>query len=67
LTTTLAGEQLSTFQRLDEVAIILAVGILRLHARELGTHRGNGEQIRLDYSPERSVHAGRLKPPRTAP
>jgi hypothetical protein len=32
LTTTLAGEQLSTFQRLDEVAAILATGMLRLGA-----------------------------------
>ena len=54
-------------QRLAEVAEILAAGILRLRAREFGTHRGDGEQARLDFSPERSVHAARLRPRRVAP
>jgi hypothetical protein len=66
LTTTLAGEQLSTFQRLDEVAAILATGIQRLRTRQLGAGRDTGEQVRLDFPPERSVHADRLRPRRTA-
>ena len=62
-----ADRELPSAPRLAEVAEILAVGILRLRARQLGTHRGDGEQVRLDYSPERSVHADRLRPRRTAP
>ena len=60
------GKRIAT-QPLAEVAEILAAGILRLRARQLGTHRGDGEQVRLDFSPERSVHADRLRPRRTAP
>ena len=54
-------------QPLVEVAEILAAGILRLRSRQLGTHRGDREQVRLDFSPGRSVHADRLRPRRTAP
>ena len=53
--------------RLTEVAEILAAGILRLRSRQLGTHRGDGEQVRRDFSPGRSVRADRLRPRRTAP
>jgi hypothetical protein len=60
-------DRVSAAARLAEVAEILAAGILRLRARELGTHRGDGEQVRLDFSPARSVHADRLRPRRTAP
>ena len=61
-----AIDRLTAAQRLAEVAEILAAGLLRLRARELGSHRGDGEQVRLDYSPGRSVHADRLRPRRTA-
>ena len=50
-----------------EVAEILAGGILRLRARELGIHHGDEEQVSLDYSPGRSVHADRLRPPENGP
>jgi hypothetical protein len=60
-------DQLSAAQRLAEVAEILAAGILRLRSRQLGTYQGDGEQVRLDFPPERSVHADRLRPRRTAP
>jgi len=60
------GEKRIATQRLAEAAEILAAGILRLRARELGTHLGDGEQVRLDFPPERSVHAARLQPRRTA-
>lgn len=62
-----AADSLPAAQRLAEVAEILSVGMLRLRARELGTHRGDGEQVRLDFSPGRSVHADRLRPRRMAP
>ena len=58
--------QLTAAERLAEVAEILAVGMLRLRARELGTHRGDGEPVRLDFSPGRSVSPDRLRPRRTA-
>lgn len=51
---------------LAEVAEILAAGMLRQRSRQLGTHRGAEEQVRLDFSPGRSVHASRLRPRRTA-
>jgi hypothetical protein len=66
LITASAVDRLSPAQRLGEVAEILAAGILRLRSRQLGTHRGAGEQVRLDFSPERSVHADPLRPRRTA-
>jgi hypothetical protein len=51
--------------RLAEVAEILAAGILRVRARQLGTHPGDGGQVRLDFPPERSVSPDRLRPRRT--
>jgi hypothetical protein len=53
-------DQLTAAQRLAEVAEILAVGLLRLRARELG------EQVGLDFSPERSVSPDRLRLRRTS-
>jgi hypothetical protein len=41
--------------------------MLRGRARELGTRRGDGEQVRLDFPPNRSVHAARSRPWRTGP
>jgi plasmid stability protein len=52
-------------QRLAEVAEILAAGMLRLR-RKQGQVPATEEQVRLDFSPERSVHAGRLRQRRTA-
>jgi hypothetical protein len=49
-------DRLTTAQRLGEVAEILAAGMLRLR-RKLGQIPVTGEQVRLDYSPRRSVHA----------
>jgi hypothetical protein len=44
-------------ERLDEIAEILAAGIIRLRAR-LRAHRGStGEQVRVDFPPRRSGHA----------
>jgi hypothetical protein len=49
-------------ESLAEFAEILAAGVLRLRRRQLGDHPGDQDQVRLDFSPERSVHAGRLRP-----
>ena len=59
-------DRLTAAQRLAEVAEILAAGMLRLRARELGTQRSDGERVRLDFSPGRSVSPDRLRPRRTA-
>jgi plasmid stability protein len=50
---------------LAEVAEILAAGVLRLR-RKQGQVPATEEQVRLDFSPDRSVHAGRLRQRRTA-
>jgi len=43
-------------ERLDEIAEILAAGILRVRAR-LRTLKGSTtEQVRVDFSPRRSGH-----------
>jgi hypothetical protein len=49
-------DQLTPAQRLGEVAEILAAGMLRLR-RKLGQIPVTAEPVRLDFSPERSVHA----------
>ena len=61
-----AADRLTVAQRLAEVAEILAAAMLRLRARELGTHRADAKQVRLDFPPERSVSPDRLRPRRTA-
>jgi hypothetical protein len=44
-------------ERLDEIAEILAAGILRLRARLSAPPGSTGEQFRVDFSPDRSGHA----------
>jgi hypothetical protein len=58
--------QLTAAERLAEVAEILAAGVLRLQ-RKQGRVPATEEQVRLDFCPDRSVHADRLRPRRTAP
>jgi hypothetical protein len=43
-------------ERLDEVAEILAAGILRLCARLRAPRGSTAEQVRVDFSPWRSGH-----------
>jgi hypothetical protein len=43
-------------ERLDEIAEILASGILRLRARLSAPRGSTGEQVRVDFSPRRSGH-----------
>jgi hypothetical protein len=46
-------------ERLDEIAEILAAGILRLRARLRAPRGSTTEQVRVDFSPDRSMHADR--------
>lgn len=43
-------------ERLTELAQILAAGLIRLRRRQSISAAGSGD-FRLDFSPERSVHA----------
>jgi hypothetical protein len=43
-------------ERLDEIAEILAAGILRLRARLRAPRGSTGEPVRVDFSPRRSGH-----------
>lgn len=53
----LSGSSISSDERLDEVARILALGILRLQARRKKTHNPNHlRAFGLDFSAEQSVH-----------
>jgi plasmid stability protein len=56
-------DRITTAERLAEVAEILAAGVLRLR-RKQGQVPATEEQVRLDFPPERSVHADRLTPRR---
>ena len=44
-------------ERLDEIADILAAGILRARARLRTTKGSTAEHVRVDFSPRRSSHA----------
>ena len=44
-------------ERLDEIAEILAAGILRVRARLRAPRGSTAEQVRVDFSPKRSGHA----------
>ncbi len=52
----LYAHALTPAERLDEVAAILAAGIIRLR-RKYQPPSATVEQVRLDFPPERSVHA----------
>jgi hypothetical protein len=44
-------------ERLDEIAEILAAGVLRARARLRAPQGSTTEQVRVDFSPRRSGHA----------
>jgi hypothetical protein len=46
-------------ERLDEIAEILAAGILRVRRKLRGEHLR--DRVRLDFSPDRSMHADRSR------
>ena len=64
------SDQLSSAERLDEVARLLALGFLRLHARRRAEKANDPNQLRefgLDFGGEGSVcdtdtHANRERP-----
>jgi hypothetical protein len=53
----LAPDLMTVEQRLDEVAQILAAGLLRLRRSESASCTRDLEKDSLDFSPDRSVHA----------
>jgi hypothetical protein len=53
----LAPDLMTADERLTEVAQILAAGLVRLRRQESEKHISHLEKKRLDFSPERSVHA----------
>jgi len=46
-------------ERLDEIAEILAAGLVRARRKLRGEHRR--DPVRLDFSPDRSMHADRSR------
>jgi hypothetical protein len=46
-------------ERLDEIAEILAAGIIRARKKLRGEHQR--DPVRLDFSPDRSMHADRSR------
>lgn len=60
MTNALHPNRMTTAERLDEAADILAVGLIRLRARKSsGFSRDRGESS-LDFSPRQSGHADGL-------
>jgi hypothetical protein len=55
--TALHPDLMTPAERLDEIAEILAAGILRVHARQRAPQGSTREQVRVDFSPHRSSHA----------
>jgi hypothetical protein len=55
---------MTTAERLDEIAEILAAGILRVRARLRAPQGSTAEQIRVDFSPGRSGHVASSGQPR---
>ena len=53
----LCPDQMSAEERLAELAQILATGLLRLRRKESERHVGHLEKKRLDFTPDRRVHA----------
>jgi len=53
----LPADLMTAEQRLDEIAQILAAGLLRLRRRESKRQPSDLEKNRLDFTPDRSVHA----------
>ena len=55
-TNALHPDLMTPAERLDEIAEILAAGILRLRARLRAPRGSTTEQVRVDFSPRRSGH-----------
>jgi hypothetical protein len=55
----LSPDPMTAEERLDEIAEILAAGILRARRKLRGEDRR--DRVRLDFSPDRSMHAERSR------
>jgi hypothetical protein len=53
----LSPNQMSPAERLDEIADILAAGLMRLRARKSSALSRDGGESSLDYSPDQRGHA----------
>jgi hypothetical protein len=53
----LPPSRLAAAERLDEIAEILAAGLMRLRARKSSTLLGNGGESCLDFLPHQRGHA----------
>ena len=53
----LSADLMTPDEHLDKVAQILAAGLVRLRQRECRNDHSRLEKKRLDFSPDRSVHA----------
>ena len=51
-------EEATPAERLDEIAEILAAGLVRLRVRQSSSLSRDGGEIRLDFSPGQRGHAG---------
>ena len=56
----LKSDLMTPAERLDEIAEILAAGILRVRARLRAPQGSTAEQVRVDFSPRRSGHVTTL-------
>jgi hypothetical protein len=54
--TALHPDLMTPAERLDEIAEILAAGILRVRRRLRAPQGSTAEQVRVDFSPRRSGH-----------
>ena len=54
--------RMSAAERLDEIAEILAAGLMRLRARKSSPLSRDRGESSLDYSPDRSGHAPAREP-----
>ena len=52
----LHARHLTADERLEEIAELLAAGIIRARARLRAPQGSTGEQVRVDFSPRRSGH-----------
>jgi hypothetical protein len=52
----LQPDRMTPAERLDEIAEILAAGIMRVRARLRAPQGSTTEQFRVDFSPDRSGH-----------
>ncbi len=60
MTNALSPNRMTAAERLDEVAEILATGVMRLVARKSSTKQAGSGESSLDFVPSQSGHANTL-------